>query len=140
MYDSIKKILFCLPPEHAHELTSCIIKNAFYIKPLSNYLLNQNFITDPILNQKILGLNFMNPVGLAAGFDKNATLFKSMPMLGFGFSEVGTITPLAQKGNPKPRLFRYPQEQSLQNAMGCKNHGGKEILKTVKEHYPVIIP
>jgi dihydroorotate dehydrogenase len=103
-------------------------------------MLKRNFIDDSKLHQKLFGVDFYNPIGLGAGFDKNATMIKSMPALGFGFSEIGTMTPKAQKGNEKPRLFRYPQFNSIQNAMGFNNKGAYEVSKNLKKVYPFVIP
>jgi dihydroorotate dehydrogenase len=80
-------------------------------------------VTDPRLEREVLGMRFPNPVGLAAGFDKDAGLYRELPMLGLGFVEVGTVTPLAQPGNPKPRLFRLPKDRALINRMGFNNKG-----------------
>jgi dihydroorotate dehydrogenase len=85
-------------------------------------------------------MEFANPIGLGAGFDKNATVTKSMKGLGFGYTEVGTITPKPQDGNAKPRLFRFPQSESLQNAMGFNNDGKDAILNRIKSIYPFDIP
>jgi dihydroorotate dehydrogenase len=80
-------------------------------------------VSDPRLEREVLGMRFPNPVGLAAGFDKDASLYRELPMLGLGFVEVGTVTPLAQPGNPKPRLFRLPKDRALINRMGFNNKG-----------------
>ena len=100
----------------------------------------KNFINDSKLTQEIFGVKFVNPVGLAAGFDKNATMIKSMPAMGFGFTEIGTMTPRPQDGNAKPRMFRYPEAKSVQNAMGFNNEGAHKVLKNLKEVYPACIP
>jgi dihydroorotate dehydrogenase len=85
-------------------------------------------------------LVFKNPVGLGAGFDKNGTLIDSINLFGFGFSEIGTVTPKPQDGNPKPRLFRHKKEESLQNAMGFNNDGYKKLAEKIENHYPFDIP
>jgi len=100
----------------------------------------KNFISDEKLTQEVFGVKFVNPVGLAAGFDKNATMIKSMPAMGFGFTEIGTMTPRPQDGNPKPRMFRYPEHKSVQNAMGFNNKGAHTVLKNLKKVYPFEIP
>jgi dihydroorotate dehydrogenase len=79
----------------------------------------------------VMGLDFKNPIGLAAGLDKNADIITFMTHLPFGFVEVGTVTPKAQEGNDRPRLFRYPEEESLRNRMGFNNHGSDEVLKNI---------
>jgi dihydroorotate dehydrogenase len=80
-------------------------------------------VSDPRLEREVLGMRFPNPVGMAAGFDKDATVYRELAMLGLGFVEVGTVTPLPQPGNPKPRLFRLPKDRALINRMGFNNHG-----------------
>jgi dihydroorotate dehydrogenase len=92
--------------------------------PPGRYLLRKAFcVEDPSLNRNFGGLTFRNPVGLAAGFDKNAIYLQSLETLGFGFVEIGTVTPLAQRGNPKPRLFRLKKDEALINRMGFNNDG-----------------
>ena len=120
MFDIPIKILKFLPPELAHSFSIQVLK---YIN------LKYDNINDPILSQHILGLDFPNPIGLAAGFDKNAEVISSMFSLGFGFIEVGTITPLPQNGNPKPRVFRLEEDKGIINSLGFNNKG---ILKAKK--------
>ncbi|WP_281950790.1 quinone-dependent dihydroorotate dehydrogenase [Nitrosophilus kaiyonis] len=139
-YENFKKILFKLDPENAHNLVEFSLKSIDNIPSLFNPFIEKNFIDDKILNQKIFNKTFYNPVGLAAGFDKNATMIRGMLALGFGFTELGTITPLPQSGNPKPRLFRYPTYESIQNAMGFNNDGMYKIEKRVKKFYPFATP
>ncbi|MDR2151926.1 MAG: dihydroorotate dehydrogenase (quinone), partial [Helicobacteraceae bacterium] len=95
---------------------------------------------DPSLEQTVFGLTFHNPCGIAAGFDKNATMIRPLAALGFGFIEVGTITPKAQSGNAKPRLWRHAAHRSLQNAMGFNNDGLEAVLKRVKALTPFVVP
>ena len=95
---------------------------------------------DERLAQEILGLRFYNPIGLAAGFDKNGEYVKALATLGFGHLELGTITKIPQSGNPKPRLFRHESEQSLQNAMGFNNLGSVAFATRLKKLYPFCIP
>ena len=120
MFDIPIKILKLLPPELAH---------SFSIQALKYLNLKFDNSNDPILSQHILGLDFPNPIGLAAGFDKNAEVISSMFSLGFGFIEVGTITPLPQNGNPKPRVFRLEEDKGIINSLGFNNKG---ILKAKK--------
>lgn len=127
-------------PETAHNIGELGLRVLPKCKLLNNYMVKKNFIMNPKLTQEIFGLEFKNPVGLAAGFDKNATMIKSMPALGFGFTEIGTMTPRAQEGNPKPRMFRYPKEKSVQNAMGFNNKGSAKVLENLKKVYPFTIP
>jgi len=96
-------------------------------------------VNDPRLERELFGIKFPNPVGLAAGFDKNATFFDAMDCLGFGFIEVGTVTPKGQPGNPKPRLFRLPDDNGLINRMGFNNEGVEAMVKRLKKRSPNII-
>ena len=139
-YDSLKKILFMFEPETAHSLGETALKLLPYISPLNNYMIKKNFIVDYKLQQDILGITFQNPVGLGAGFDKNATMVNAMMALGFGFTEIGTMTPKPQEGNAKPRLFRHKEEKSLQNAMGFNNEGSAVVAKNLSSVYPNAIP
>lgn len=132
MYQTIKKILFYLEPESAHALAETSLKAVDFFGALN--LLGQYFLfEDKRLTQELLGTTFKNPVGLAAGFDKNATMLQSLATFGFGHIEYGTLTPKPQIGNDKPRLFRFPQENSLQNAMGFNNHGVLEAIKRLSK-------
>ena len=112
------------PPEFAHNLTINILKLSF----------KKNFIVDnTILNQHILGLDFANPIGLAAGFDKNAEVIHQMLNFGFGFIEVGTITPKPQIGNNKPRIFRLKEDEAIINHLGFNNKGTDKVLSRLKK-------
>ncbi len=139
-YQTIKSLLFKLDPENAHHVAEFFLKNYTLFYPVINYMAQKNFVIDPKLEQEVDGIRYLNPVGLAAGFDKNATMFQSLPALGFGFVEIGTFTPLPQKGNDKPRLFRFPEAESLQNAMGFNNEGMEKIARRVKKRFPFTIP
>lgn len=123
----IRPLLFLFSAEKAHHIAFRLNRIWFAIPGLT-YLTNlAHHINDPRLERELFGLKFRNPVGLAAGFDKNGLLTSTWGDLGFGFIEVGTITPKAQEGNPKPRLFRLPQDQAIINRMGF-NNDGLEIL------------
>ncbi|NQY20907.1 MAG: quinone-dependent dihydroorotate dehydrogenase [Campylobacteraceae bacterium] len=135
-YNNLKKILFCFQPETAHNLSEFALKTLPKITFLNNYMVKKNFINDTKLEQNILGIKFINPVGLAAGFDKNATMVNSMMALGFASTEIGTMTPKPQDGNAKPRMFRYPEHKSIQNAMGFNNAGSFKVAKNLKKVYP----
>jgi len=117
-----------LPPETAHQITLKLLKSNFKIYRNKT----QQFKT---LKQTILGIDFPNPLGLAAGFDKNAEVIKSMLSFGFGFVEVGTITPKPQKGNQKPRIFRLIEDEAVINHLGFNNDGCEKILKNLKSFY-----
>ncbi len=139
-YEMIKKIMFNFEPETAHTIAECGLRTLPYCRMINNYMVERNFINNEILTQDIFGVKFYNPIGLGAGFDKNATMVKAMMAMGFGHTEIGTMTPRPQAGNPKPRLFRFPQEESIQNAMGFNNKGAFEVIQNLKKVYPYSIP
>lgn len=128
MYNIIRKILFLFPPENVHYFSM----NAFSIFkwiPGARSLFHSQATQSPQLHKNVCGLTFQNPVGLAAGFDKNAKYLSELEMLGFGFVEVGTVTPKPQVGNEKPRLFRIPIHRAIINRMGFNNDGVKAVAK-----------
>jgi dihydroorotate dehydrogenase len=138
--DALHKSLLRLEPEVAHDLAIGALRVAQYAGlPLSS-LRRRCVVTDPRLEQDLLGQRFHNPVGLAAGFDKNAEVVQGMAALGFGYLEVGTVTPMPQRGNPKPRVFRHPEQQSLQNALGFNNRGGRAMAKELRRQRPYPVP
>ncbi|MEA3372383.1 MAG: quinone-dependent dihydroorotate dehydrogenase [Campylobacterota bacterium] len=139
-YDSIKPFFFRLEPENAHHLVEYFLRAANICPVVFNGWTEKHFITDPLLKQELFGRTFLNPVGLAAGFDKNATMIRGMQALGFGYTEIGTLTPRPQPGNPKPRLFRHIEEETLQNAMGFNNEGLYKAQKRLQELYPFSTP
>ena len=139
-YDLIKPYLFKLQPENAHHVAECVLRLPNICQIPFNPFLESHFVNDPILTQEIFGRTFYNPIGLGAGFDKNATMIRGIQILGFGFTEIGTVTPKPQAGNPKPRMFRHVEEQSIQNAMGFNNDGAYKVVKRLKERYPFTTP
>ena len=140
-YSDIKKYIYKLDPELAHTLVEFgAHKLSCYAPFLLGPIRSRYTIEDERLSQEIFGVNFPNPVGMAAGFDKNATMIPFLAALGFGFVEYGTVTPRPQEGNPKPRLFRFPEYHSLQNAMGFNNDGMTKIKDRVEKLYPYTIP
>jgi len=139
-YETIKKLMFNFEPETAHHIASFGLKALPYCRTINNYMVERNFVNDEILTQEVFGVKFQNPIGLAAGFDKNADMIEAMPALGFGYTEIGTMTPKPQPGNEKPRLFRYPEQESLQNAMGFNNEGAFKVIENLKKVYPYAIP
>lgn len=128
LYPLLRPLLFSLDPETAHEVTLKLL-NAAYVSGLSK-LVYPTIADKPT---KIMGLNFKNPVGLAAGLDKNGDYINALAALGFGFVEIGTVTPRPQPGNPKPRLFRLPEHQAIINRMGFNNLGIDHLLAQVKQ-------
>jgi len=140
-YDFIKSILFKFEPETAHKIAGVGLKSLSLFSPLRDHYKKKYFVNDPMLHQEILDIKFQNPVGLAAGFDKDGEYIDSIAALGFGYTEIGTVTPKPQEGNPKPRLFRMVEEQSIQNAMGFNNQGSEYMLEKVQSvdigNYPL---
>jgi dihydroorotate dehydrogenase len=124
-YSLLRSGLFCLPPETAHRVTLRSLRwlvQAKLVKPIT--------LSSPTA---VMGINFPNRIGLAAGLDKNGEYLTALSALGFGFLEIGTVTPRAQPGNPKPRLFRLPQAQALINRLGFNNHGVDYLLQQVQQ-------
>jgi len=134
-YETAKKVLFQFDPETAHFIGGMVLKALPYTPIILKALKNHYFIEDSSLTQHLFGQKFANPVGLAAGFDKNGEYITAMPTLGFGYTEIGTITPKPQIGNPKPRLFRLKEERSIQNAMGFNNRGAEFMVKRLNRLY-----
>ncbi len=133
MYKWLRSLLFLFPPESVHHFSMFALNGISAIQP-GRYLLRKLFsVNDISLQKKIAGLVFKNPVGLAAGFDKNALYLQSLEILGFGFIEIGTVTPLAQSGNPKPRLFRLKKDDALINRMGFNNHGVDKVAARLEK-------
>lgn len=119
----IRPLLFLLQPETVHHLVVTLIKIFFYIPGIKTLVKSLYRVRNEKLQREVMGLKFENPVGLAAGFDKNASFFNQFSAFGFSFIEVGTLTPLGQPGNPKPRSFRLKKDRALINRMGFNNDG-----------------
>jgi dihydroorotate dehydrogenase len=132
LYDLLRPFLFTLPPEQAHYAGTAAL-NAAMLTPqqraLSRALMQ---VRDPALAVERFGIRFPNPVGIAAGFDKAADSFNALGALGFGFVEIGTVTALAQPGNPQPRLFRLPDDAALLNRMGFNNPGAQAVAARLR--------
>jgi dihydroorotate dehydrogenase len=139
-YPFFRRILFRLDPERSHGIGMAALRLAQAVPPVAHTLQARNQVADPRLRQTLFGRDFANPVGLAAGFDKDAAAVAGLPALGFGFGEVGTVTPLAQPGNPKPRLFRHSAAESLQNALGFNNGGMDAMRRRLERVHPAAIP
>jgi dihydroorotate dehydrogenase len=133
MYRLLRSILFLFPAEAVHHLSMQCLKGLCAWGPTRRLV---EWACRPEehdkLRRELFGLQFPNPVGLGAGFDKNALYLRELAALGFGFVEIGTVTPLAQDGNPKPRLFRLPQDQGLINRMGFNNDGAEVIADRLR--------
>ena len=128
MFSKFRSLIFKFDPETAHNLAIKSLK----LNLLPN-LSNQEK-DDSLFKTKLFGKEINNPIGMAAGFDKNAEVYNSLFKLGFGFVEVGTVTPLEQYGNPKPRVFRLVDDQALINRLGFNNLGSENISKRVKSN------
>lgn len=128
MYKVLRSILFWFPPEGVHYFSMNSLKLLCRIG-LGGLLRKMFVYKHASLHTQFLGLKFKNPVGLGAGFDKNARYLRELECLGFGFVEIGTVTPVGQKGNPKPRLFRLPHDKAVINRMGFNNDGVKIVAE-----------
>ena len=129
----IRPLLFLLSPEKVHHIVVFLLKIILALPGKMFFFKKIYSLKDKRLERKLFGLNFENPVGLAAGFDKNATIYEEMSAFGFSFIEIGTVTPEPQPGNPKPRLFRLPMDKALINRMGLNNHGVKKVVSRLKK-------
>lgn len=139
-YDLLKPLLFRLDAERAHGLGKRALRAVAAVPPLAARWRRRHRVDDPRLAQRLLGCDFPAPVGLAAGFDKDAEVVAAMPALGFGFVEVGTVTPEPQAGNPRPRLFRHPAAASLQNRLGFNNRGMAALVARLDSLAPFELP
>lgn len=133
MYSLIRKLLFQINPERVHYLAMNSLQKACNIPALKYFIQQQFSIQHASLEKEVFGLHFKNSVGLGAGFDKNATYLQPLSCLGFGFVEIGTVTPKAQPGNEPPRLFRLPADKALINRMGFNNDGVVAIQKRLAD-------
>ncbi|HET7361916.1 MAG TPA: quinone-dependent dihydroorotate dehydrogenase [Salinimicrobium sp.] len=140
MYKSfIRPLLFRFDPEKIHHFTFDFLQNVFKMPGLPGILKAVYDINDPELEREVFGLKFRNPVGLAAGFDKNAKLYQELSGLGFGFVEIGTVTPKPQPGNAKKRLFRLKEDKAIINRMGFNNDGVKAAAERLRKNKNVLI-
>ena len=133
MYNILRRILFITPPEWAHYFSMNCMKLLCSVGFVRKLIALNFSPKDPRLRTTQFRLEFKNPVGLGAGFDKNAKYLRELETLGFGFVEIGTVTPLPQAGNDKPRLFRLPADKALINRMGFNNDGVKVIAERLKQ-------
>ncbi len=145
MYPLLRQLLFSFPPESVHHFSMNLLRDVNRFG-LTRSLLKRSFsINHGSLQKNVFGLKFPNPVGLGAGFDKNAVYLNELAVLGFGFVEIGTVTPLPQPGNDHPRLFRLPKDKALINRMGFNNNGAKairgrlETWRTGSHNTPLIV-
>jgi dihydroorotate dehydrogenase len=135
MYKAIiRPLLFCFDPEKVHHFTFSLIRNVSKLPGIKSLFRSIYLVEDKRLEREVFGLTFKNPVGLAAGFDKNAVLYNELANFGFGFIEIGTVTPKAQEGNPKQRLFRLKEDQGIINRMGFNNEGLNAAITQLKKN------
>ena len=129
MFDKIRPLIFKLDPELAHKLAIKALK--------TNLFLKQKISEVSYLKSELFGREIKNPIGVAAGFDKDAEVYNSLFNLGFGFVEVGTVTPLKQYGNKKPRVFRLENDKALINRLGFNNSGSDAVSDRIKKNKPI---
>ncbi len=140
MYKSlIRPTLFKFDPEEVHYFTFSFLRKICKIPGATSILKSKFQMEDPRLEREVFGLKFKNPVGLAAGFDKDAKLYKELSSLGFGFIEIGTVTPKPQPGNEKKRLFRLKEDSAIINRMGFNNEGVEATVARLKKNKNVLI-
>ncbi len=139
MYKIIRFFLFKFDPEKIHYTTSKLLKNVLSIPGMKFIWKKLYSIESKSLEKELFGLKFKNPVGLAAGFDKNASMYNDLSYCGFGFIEIGTVTPLGQDGNPKPRLFRLQKDNAIINRMGFNNLGVQNAIANLKKRKTDVI-
>jgi dihydroorotate dehydrogenase len=135
----IRPILFLFDPEEVHYFTFSLIRFLSKIPGFQSLFRGLYLVNDKRLETEVFGLKFKNPVGLAAGFDKDAKLFNELSNFGFGFIEIGTLTPIGQEGNPKKRLFRLKEDSAIINRMGFNNGGVEDALILLKKNKGVLI-
>lgn len=140
MYKAIiRPILFWFDPEKVHHFTFSLIRTISKLPGFKSLFKKLYLVEDKKLERELFGLTFKNPVGLAAGFDKDAKLFNELSNFGFGFIEIGTLTPKPQDGNPKKRLFRLKEDSAIINRMGFNNGGVEEAVERLKKNKGVLI-
>lgn len=135
----IRPLFFLFDPEEIHYFTFSMIRFLSKIPGFSALFRSLYLVRDKRLEREVFGLKFKNPVGLAAGFDKDAKLYRELSGFGFGFIEIGTLTPVGQQGNPKKRLFRLKEDSAIINRMGFNNGGVKEAVERLKKNKGVLI-
>ncbi len=140
MYNKvIRPVLFSFPPESIHRAVAKLFPFLFSIPGVRKLVRRIYLVNDPRLERSLFGLKFPTPVGMAAGFDKEAALYNELADLGFGHVEIGTVTPEGQPGNPQPRLYRLTDDQALINRMGFNNDGVDAYVKKLKKRIPKVI-
>ncbi len=138
MYALLLRLMFLIPPERVHHLVFAALRFATWFPPTRWLARKLTVVADPILATTAFGVDFPAPLGLGAGFDKNADGVNAWGTLGFGFAEIGTVTAHAQPGNPAPRLFRLPADHALINRMGFNNHGAAAAAARLHGAHPTV--
>ncbi|MFD6897516.1 quinone-dependent dihydroorotate dehydrogenase [Rhodococcus sp. NPDC060086] len=133
MYSLLLRVMFLVPPERIHHLVFLVLRLITGFGPTRALASKILTVDDPVLDSTVFGVRFPNPVGMAAGFDKDAKGVDAWGPLGFGFAEIGTVTAQSQPGNPAPRLFRLPEDRALINRMGFNNHGAGEAANQLRQ-------
>ncbi|NVK63756.1 MAG: quinone-dependent dihydroorotate dehydrogenase [Flavobacteriales bacterium] len=133
MFKLIRSFLFLFDPEKVHYATMKMIRITLKLPGMKSLWRKLYRVDNPALKRELFGLTFDNPVGLAAGFDKNASMYNDLAYCGFGFIEIGTVTPVGQDGNPKPRLFRLKEDSAIINRMGFNNAGVDAAVEQLKQ-------
>ncbi len=139
MYELVKKMLFSLSPERAHHITVRLLSILAHLPLMPNLLQWIYTYSHPSLEREVFGLKFKNPVGFAAGFDKNGDYYNVLNNFGFGFVEIGSVTPEPQPGNPRPRIFRLVEDDAVINRMGINNNGVKYTVGRLQKNPPKLI-
>ena len=139
MYSILRSFLFSFNPERAHHITAKAIRLCLSIPGMKSIWRKMFCLEDPRLEKEVFGIKFKNPVGLGAGFDKDAKMFQDLDYCGFGFIEIGTLTPVGQPGNDKPRLFRLPEDKAIINRMGFNNEGVVAAAERLRKRSDKII-
>lgn len=139
MYKLVRPLLFLFDPERAHHFTFAVLQFTCKVPGFNRILRFLFEYSDRRLERTLMGLKFTNPVGLAAGLDKNGVAVDGLASFGFGFIEIGTVTPKPQPGNDKPRLFRLPKDKALINRMGFNNHGAEEAARALSRRRSTVI-
>jgi dihydroorotate dehydrogenase len=135
-YGWLRNLLFKLDAERAHNLTLGLLRLAGSLPPIRAALRRAYEVPDPALQVSAFGIEFENPIGLAAGYDKQGAAMHGLACLGFGHLELGTVTPMPQAGNPRPRIFRLPEDTALINRMGFPNNGAADLLRRLRKGRP----
>ncbi len=139
MYKLIRSVFFLFDPEKIHYFTAKLIRFTLSIPGMKFIWKKMYNVEDKRLERTLFGITFKNPVGLAAGFDKNASMYNDLAYCGFGFIEIGTVTPVGQAGNDKPRLFRVKEDSGIINRMGFNNEGVENAIENLKKRKTSII-